>query len=381
MGQTLTQIAQQLHTANKKVQLIYAFNGIGKTRLSREFKKLVAPKAPANDGDAEATQAATPHSKILYYNAFTEDLFYWDNDLQGDAQRRLMIQPNSFTDNLLLFLQEQGQDGNIIKHFQRYTNSKITPHFSEDFKLITFSLERGDSDTIHNLKISKGEESNFIWSLFYTFLEEVVSILADEPDDRSSRAFDELEYIFIDDPVSSLDENHLIEIAVDLARLIHYSKGKIKFIVSTHNALFYNAFCNTLTRYEQNNTIKYILKKMDDGLFEAIPQKNSPFLYHLHLKAEVEKAVSNKCIKKYHFNYLRNVLEKTAIFLGHSRWREALPDIQIDKLISYHKRMMDIASHSDYAGEDVVDMSDKAVTDLEEILKAINSTYNFKKFQ
>ena len=43
MGKTLTEIAEQLKGANKKVQLIYAFNGTGKTRLSREFKKLIAP--------------------------------------------------------------------------------------------------------------------------------------------------------------------------------------------------------------------------------------------------------------------------------------------------------------------------------------------------
>ena len=44
MGQTLTEIAQTLKDANKKVQLIYAFNGTGKTRLSREFKIMIATK-------------------------------------------------------------------------------------------------------------------------------------------------------------------------------------------------------------------------------------------------------------------------------------------------------------------------------------------------
>jgi len=41
MSKTLTEIAKQLQTANKKVQLIYAFNGVGKTRLSREFKQQI----------------------------------------------------------------------------------------------------------------------------------------------------------------------------------------------------------------------------------------------------------------------------------------------------------------------------------------------------
>lgn len=72
MSKTLTEIAQQLKNANKKVQLIYAFNGTGKTRLSREFKQHVTPE---NDGD-EVEQSEPSRNKFLYYNAFTEDLFY-----------------------------------------------------------------------------------------------------------------------------------------------------------------------------------------------------------------------------------------------------------------------------------------------------------------
>lgn len=80
MSRTLTEIAQQLKDTNKKVQLIYAFNGSGKTRLSREFKDLIAPKN--NDEGAESNLI-----KVIYYNAFTEDLFYRDNDLKGGTDR------------------------------------------------------------------------------------------------------------------------------------------------------------------------------------------------------------------------------------------------------------------------------------------------------
>ena len=76
MSKTLTEIAEYLKNANKKVQLIYAFNGTGKTRLSREFKQLIAPK---NDDADESEQTELSRTKILYYNAFTEDLFNWDN--------------------------------------------------------------------------------------------------------------------------------------------------------------------------------------------------------------------------------------------------------------------------------------------------------------
>ena len=95
MGQSLNEIAQKLRDTDKKVQLIYAFNGVGKTRLSREFKELISPKNP--DDELEDTKI-----KILYYNAFTEDLFYWVND----DSKKLKIQSNGFTDWIL---KEQGQ--------------------------------------------------------------------------------------------------------------------------------------------------------------------------------------------------------------------------------------------------------------------------------
>lgn len=268
MSKTLTEIAQQLKNANKKVQLIYAFNGTGKTRLSREFKQHVTPE---NDGD-EVEQSEPSRNKFLYYNAFTEDLFYWDNELEQDAEPRLRIQPNSFTDWVL---KDQGQDRNIITNFQRYANEKLTPRFNEEYKVkgkddkeitvkafseVTFSLERGDDEHSGNLKISKGEESNFIWSIFYTLIEQVIDILnVAEPSDRETNVFDQLEYVFIDDPVSSLDENHLIELAVDLAQLIKSNNSDVKFIITTHNPLFYNVLHNELNSddggYKKNGLI------------------------------------------------------------------------------------------------------------------------------
>ncbi len=160
MGKSLREIAQQLKDADKKAQLIYAFNGTGKTRLSREFKELIAPK------EADAEEQEESGVKILYYNAFTEDLFYWDNDLDADSDRKLRIQPNSFTKWVL---EDQGQEPNIVANFQYYTSDKLTPIFSEDFSEVRFSFERGNDEQPENVKISKGEESCFIWSVFYSF--------------------------------------------------------------------------------------------------------------------------------------------------------------------------------------------------------------------
>ena len=232
MGQSLEEIAQKIRDTDKKVQLIYAFNGVGKTCLSRIFKELIAPK------NESAEQEEEKSIKVLYYNAFTEDLFYWDNDLDEDKNRKLIIRPNRFTNWVL---KEQGQEPNIVGHFQHYTNDKLTPSVNEEYNEISFSIEAGNEETIDNIKISKGEESCLIWCVFYSLLEQVVEVLnTPEPTERETDRFNDLKYVFIDDPVSSLDENHLIELAVDIAELIKSSQSDVRFIITTHNPLFYN---------------------------------------------------------------------------------------------------------------------------------------------
>lgn len=388
MGQTLTEIAQTLRDANKKVQLIYAFNGTGKTRLSREFKELIAPK------EADAEEQKEAGIKILYYNAFTEDLFYWDNDLDTDSDRKLKIQPNNFTKWVL---EDQGQETNIATHFQRYTNDKLTPRFNQEYNTkdkdgkdvtikayseITFSIERGNDVKIENIKISKGEESCLIWCVFYSLLEQVVEVLnIPEPTDRETNQFDDLKYVFIDDPVSSLDDNHLIELAVNLAELIKKSNG-LQFIISTHNPLFYNVlfneFNNPDSRYsfKVKHSTKRRLEKLDDGTFLLEDSKDSPFSYHLFLLSELEKATVSGEIQKYHFNFLRNILEKTSTFLGYSKWEKLLPE---ESRSAYYNRILNLSSHSKHHGEEisVVEENDKRVLRFL-VNEVIIPTYHFK---
>lgn len=359
MGQTLTEIAQALKDTSKKVQLIYAFNGTGKTRLSREFKELITPK----DTEAEEQEDEDTKAKILYYNAFTEDLFYWDNDLDADTNRKLKIQPNGFTDWVL---RVQGQGNNITTHFQHYTNDKLMPKFNEQFNEITFSIAAGNENTIDNIKISKGEESCLIWCVFYSLLTQVVDVLnIAEPADRETDKFNDLQYIFIDDPVSSLDDNHLIELAIDIAKLIKSSQSDLRFIITTHNPLFYNVlfneFNNTDTHYsyKPKHSSKKRLEKLDDGTFLLIDSNDSPFSYHLALLTELEKVTISGDIQKYHFNFLRNILEKTSTFLGYVNWGELLP---AESREAYCKRI-NLYSHSKHSGEEtsIVKEEDKRV--------------------
>ena len=381
MSKTLKEIAQQLKGSDKKVQLIYGFNGMGKTRLSREFKDLIAQK---NDEDEQKTAPL----KVIYYNAFTEDLFYWDNDLEGNSERKLKIQPNNYTDWVL---REQGRDRSAIAHFQRYTSDKLTPNFNPEYKYkvkdaigtekeitvpafseVTFSFERGNKEKSENIKISKGEESNFIWSIFYSIIEQVIDTLnIAEASERDTNQYDQLEYVFIDDPVSSLDENHLIELAVNLAGLIKSSQSNLKFIITTHSPLFYNVLYNELGVKHG-----YILNRYEDGTFNLDEKKgdsNKSFSYHLYLKQTLEKAIADNQIEKYHFTLLRNLYEKTANFLGYPKWSELLPD---DKQ-AYLNRIIQFTSHSTLSNEEVAEPTDPEKQTVKLLLDNLIKNYGY----
>lgn len=371
MGNTLTKIAEELKQNNKKVQLIYAFNGTGKTRLSREFKELISPKG-FEQHDEEKTY------KILYYSAFTEDLFVWDNDLETDNHRVLKIQPNTFTDWIL---ETQGLDQKVITNFQRYANDKLTPRFNEAretegknikaFSEVVFTREAGDETESGAIKISKGEESIFVWSIFYTLLEEAISTLSiPEPDNRDTDLFNNLEYVFVDDPVSSLDENHLILLATELAELIK-KHDEINFIISTHNTFFYNVLFNSL---KSKNC--YFLEALDDGNFSLVDkngESNSAFSYHLHLKRTIETAIQENSVERYHFILLRNLYEKTANFLGYKNWGDLLPGDQK----SYYNRIIQFSSHSNLAYDMPTQLAPHEKQLVSFLLKNLVDNYGF----
>ena len=385
MSESLNEIAKKLKDNGKKVQLIYAFNGTGKTRLSREFKNLVSPK-----DEEEVEETGLLNKKILYYNAFTEDLFYWDNDLENDSYRKLIIRPNAFTKWIF---EDQGQDGNVTDIFQRYADQKLTPHFNaryikvDDrdiivpaFSEVTFTYERGNDEKSENVKISKGEESCFIWSVFYSLLEQVIGVLSIDKDsiyeERGTNQFDKIEYVFIDDPVSSLDDKHLIELAVNLAELIKLDKSELKFVITTHNPLFFNVLSNHISKGKLK---KWILEKDQKNTFILKEQdKDSPFSYHIFLMKEIEEAIQTGQVRRYHFSNLRNILEKTSTFLGYDEWNELLPKTEDGKPKAYENRLISLYNHSKQSGEEITELHDRDKRFLEKLLKYIKENHQFK---
>ncbi|MDX2095325.1 MAG: AAA family ATPase [Alphaproteobacteria bacterium] len=294
-------IKQELDTPNPekpdhtKLMVLYATNSSGKTRISKRF---------ADQYDEQ----------VLYYNAFTEDLFSWDNE-----NYILKIDNRAW---IFRFIEEQGLDRQIIDRFQEFTGSKLEPFFEIPEERITFRIRKGDDGSTENIKISRGEESVFIWSVFYAILDVGIDALNAKAEDRSTPDFDNIQYIVIDDPVSSMDDTRIITVALELAKLIKKSKNQLKFLITTHHALFFNVLFNVRGKnWDRKN---YILSKSGAEFILKGQGSESPFAYHHVAMADIEKAIKDKDIKKYHFNIFRALLEKTANFLGYDSWKMCL---------------------------------------------------------
>ena len=103
-----THLRQELE--NKKCNLLFAYNGTGKTRLSTAFKD----KGQSMNADGETNKRDT-----LYFNAFTEDLFSWDNDLENDSERKLTLNKDS---RFFAGLESMEMDNRIRTLLNRYAD-------------------------------------------------------------------------------------------------------------------------------------------------------------------------------------------------------------------------------------------------------------------
>ncbi len=303
---SLEDIANQLKDMDENIILIFAFNATGKTRLSVAYK--------------DVTKDANGKHTGVYYNAFSEDLFVWDNDEDNDgANIKLNILPSSLN-QFHSFLYENPEL--IMEKLARYAPSyRFHLNQYDDIEAGIESVrffKEGEEETA--IKISRGEERIFVWCFYLALLE--VDGWADEQD----------AHIFIDDPVSSLDEHNIFITADTIFQQIesHYERKTI--IITTHHIGLFSNLARRLTQGGQsdryrNLTALRVLKKVDDGLVLETPLRNV-FLYHLHLLQVLDEA-RNGQLYTYHFALLRQLLEGITSFLGTSRIGRTLEKIGI----------------------------------------------------
>lgn len=336
---------------NKKAVLLYAYNGTGKTRLSMTFKGI------GKRGDARDT---------LYFNAFTEDLFHWDNDLEGDSDRKLMLNADSrFFDGLA----ELEMDNRIRPLLQRYADFDFRIDTQE--WAVRFS-RTVDGQIVDNIKVSRGEENIFVWCFFLAVMQ-----LAMDPDIEAYRW---VKYVYIDDPISSLDEHNAITVGSHLAQLLNKTGNPLRVVISSHHPLFFNVMHNELDARKSKKVSSYFLSRAKaDGTYSLAYTGATPFFHHVAILTQLYKAEQSGELYTYHFNMLRSVLEKSASFHGFSNFSACIAQDADDPEGILHARLINILSHGNYSLFEPQPMLDENKAYFRKILHDFLGRYPFNQ--
>ena len=314
---SLDELAQHLREKlrNKKYLVIYGYNSVGKTRLSMAFKNI------GRQGEERDT---------LYFNAFTEDLFTWDNDLFADNERVLRMNTRSV---FFKGIEELPMEGQIRKQLHLYADFDFLIDY-ENGKVKFFRYVAAELKD--NVKISRGEENTFIWCFFLAIVQVAM--------DRSVETYNWVKYLYIDDPISSLDEHNAISLANRLAQLLKRD-DHIKTVVSSHHALFFNVMCNEL-----NNANKLFLSKRGDPpVYSLRPTGDTPFFQHVAMLKDLCEAANRNDLYSYNFNMLRTILEKSAGFHGFKNFSACISHQNDDPEGKFRTRLINVLNHGNYS--------------------------------
>lgn len=351
LEQVLNKIKTDFHsnTDKMKVDLIYAFNGTGKTRISRMFNDLL-------------------EDEVLCFNSMFQDEFAWNND-----NSMLMFNNGSWIAN---FIRDQGLENEIEKNYELFCENLVIASLNLELGIVEFSAKTIDGYD-DNIKISKAEESLFIWTVFYTFLNSMIYELKEKEDNRSTYIFNNIKYIIIDDPVSSVDDMKILNIAVkifDLVEKMNEIDSKLNVLIMTHHALFYNSIYNLFKRSDYVKFKSYVLNKKD-YIYSLEEKGDSPLGYHLTLVDKINEAINDNCLEKAHFNMFRIVLEKTSNYFGYKKYDECLPNSNYkDEII----KLLSLYSHGSLPEFEYSELTDR---ETELFIEAFNDFINYYKME
>lgn len=308
---TLDEIANAIRDSEARVILAYAFNATGKTQLSVSYKN--------------ATKRADGSHIGVYYNAYSEDLFVWNNDEENGGEGiRLNVLPSSLSRFHTLLTEDNIRDK--LKPYKPKYGFALNFNDSDPergIESISFFVPNQNPDEEQKpIKISRGEERIFVWCFFLALFE--VEGWADK---QSS-------HFFIDDPVSSLDDHNIFVTAATLFDLIESQYDKRKIIVTTHHMGLFSVLSDWLTKGEKKDKFKKVTKlyilSSKSGTLELESCRQDVFLYHLRILQQLAIARQAKDVRAYHFVLLRQVLENVASFLGVGQFSYVLSQIGID---------------------------------------------------
>ena len=352
---TIEDIASELSDDAANVQLLFAFNSVGKTRLS------VAYKNATKDADGRHTG--------IYYNAYSEDLFVWNNDIENsEANIRLTVLPSSLS-RLHADLNELDIHAKLKPYRPSFDFRFIMhPDAEKGIESISFFPAGTQPGDVPAMKISRGEERVFVWCFFLAMME------VEGWADRHPR------HIFIDDPVSSLDDHNIFVTASTLYDLIEKHYGERTIIIATHHVGMFSILSDWLTKGEKSSKYKSKTKASilsgKHGEVSLESHKSDVFLYHLRVLQLLEHARQENNVRAYHFALLRQVLESVSSFLGSGRISHALESIGYEDAEEI-SRIVNVLIHKNtyYYESDLLVPDSLALFDR--ILEKLNSRYAF----
>lgn len=340
--------------------LLYAYNGTGKTRLSMAFKDAGKKKTtrPLNVNDTVGMPLTVEEVQrdTLYFNAYTEDLFHWENDLEGDSARHLNI--NSVS-RFFSGFKELALEGKIRPYLHRYADFE----FRIDYEKWTITFSRDEAD---HIKVSRGEENIFIWCIFLAICELTID---------GAEAYAWVKYLYIDDPISSLDDNNAIAVASDLALLLKKGKGRLKTVISSHHGLFFNVMCNEFKSSKSSRKVYFLHRANTPDSYTLRATDETPFFHHVATLSELQQAAESGKLYTHHFNMLRSILEKTATFFGYDDFSTCLHIDNDD--VNLHARALNLLSHGNYSIYEPREMVDDNKKLFQDILKTFLERYRF----
>lgn len=353
-------IAKELAVAKERITLIYAFNATGKTRLS------VAYKDATKDGNGA-------HAGV-YYNAYSEDLFVWDNDSEnGEINVQLDIRKSSLNRFHSSLTEDDIRDK--LNRFRPNYRFDFIPHENPEdgIKSVMFFHEVADPTDPNKIskvpfKISRGEERIFVWCFFLALFE--VEGWADK---QSS-------HFFIDDPVSSLDDHNIFITASTIYDLIEEHYEKRKFVITTHHIGLFSILSDMLMKGEKASKFKKLTRvctlslRSDEVSLES--SRNDVFLYHLRMLQVLDQAHAAGEVKAYHFALLRQVLENVASFLGVGQFGYVLKQIGIDDEDEV-ATIVNTLSHKKVYYFESVELKADPLKTFEKILTGLKDKYQF----
>jgi hypothetical protein len=116
--------------------------------------------------------------------------------------------------------------------------------------------------------------------------------------------------------------------------------------------------------HRSSGSAEYTLRATDE----------TPLFHHVALLSEIQTAASSGVLYTYHFNMLRGILEKTAIFFGHDNFSACLHGLDDEVL---YARALNLLSHGKYAIYEPREMVEDTKQLFRKILSAFVDRYEF----